>query len=203
MNLHPGWPATLREGPVGLRPMTVRDASAWVEIRRTNEAWLAQWEPRVAGRWPDQNSRAAFRSRLRLARRQARRGEILPFAVTFDDRLAGQLTVGNIARGAFQSAYAGYWIDQRLAGRGIIPAALALAVDHCFSAVGLHRVEVNIRPENAKSLRVVEKLGFRQESNHPRYLHIDGEWRDHVGFAVTTEDIPGGLLRQWRRRASH
>ena len=82
-----------------------------------------------------------------------------------------------------------------------LPANLcALAIDHCFAAVGLHRVEVNIRPENTASLRVVEKLGFRQESNHERYLHIDGEWRDHLGFALTADDVPEGLVAVWRAR---
>ena len=69
-----------------------------------------------------------------------------------------------------------------VAGRGIIPTALALAVDHCFFTVGLHRIEVNIRPENHASRRVVEKLGFREEGSAPRYLHIDGAWRDHLSL---------------------
>ena len=71
---------------------------------------------------------------------------------------------------------------------------MALVVDHCFGRLGLHRIEVNIRPENAASLRVVEKLGFRDEGLRPRYLHIDGAWRDHLSFALTTEEVPDGLL---------
>ena len=88
-----------------------------------------------------------------------------------------------------------------MARRGIIPTALALAVDHAFAAGGLHRIEVNIRPENMPSRRVVEKLGFRQEAYHERYLHIDGDWRDHIGYAITTEDVfaEGGLLARWKR----
>ena len=85
------------------------------------------------------------------------------------------------------------------AGRGIIPTAVALATDHCFATVGLHRVEVNIRPENAASLRVVEKLGFRPEGLRPRYLHIDGDWRDHLSFALTADEVPEGLLARWLR----
>jgi ribosomal-protein-alanine N-acetyltransferase len=74
-----------------------------------------------------------------------------------------------------------------------------MAVDHAFRFVGLHRVEVNIRPENLASRRVVEKLGLREEGYHPRYLHIGGAWRDHVGYAVTVEDVaPHGLLSRWR-----
>jgi len=76
--------------------------------------------------------------------------------------------------------------------------------DHAFGPGGLHRVEINIRPENGPSRRVVEKLGFREEAYHPRYLHIDGAWRDHVGYAITTEDViaDGGLMARWRRLRS-
>ncbi|MEK9665298.1 MAG: GNAT family protein, partial [Candidatus Nanopelagicales bacterium] len=115
----------------------------------------------------------------------------------------GQVTVGGIARGSLQSAYIGYWIDQRYAGRGIMPTAVAMATDHCFIAGGLHRVEINIRPENAASLRVVEKLGFRNEGMRERYLHIDGGWRDHVTFALCAEEVPEGLLARWQAVRQH
>lgn len=127
----------------------------------------------------------------------AKRGEMLPFVVTYEGTLVGQLTVGGVTWGSFRSAHVGYWVDQRVAGRGVMPTAVALAVDHCFDAVGLHRVEVNIRPENTASLRVVEKLGLRDEGLRERLLHIDGGWRDHRSFAVTAEEVPGGLLRRW------
>lgn len=132
----------------------------------------------------------------------------MPFAICLAEpqgtRLVGQLTIGNIVRRAFCSGYAGYWIDSRAAGRGIVPTALALAVDHAFAFGGMHRMEVNIRPENAASRRVAEKLGFRQEAYHHRYLHIDGEWRDHIGYALTAEDViaEGGLLARWHRTRS-
>jgi ribosomal-protein-alanine N-acetyltransferase len=94
-------------------------------------------------------------------------------------------------------------VDERLAGRGIIPTAVALAVDYCFEVMRLHRIEIAIRPENEKSLRVVTKLGFRPEGLRPRYLHIDGDWRDHLVFALNAEEVPGGMLRRWQalRRA--
>ena len=97
-------------------------------------------------------------------------------------------------RGSARSAQIGYWVDKRVAGRGVIPTAVALAVDHCFFTVGLHRLEANIRPENTASRRVVEKLGFREEGIRRRHLHIDGAWRDHICYALTVEDVPGGPL---------
>jgi len=191
----------LADGPVVLRPYRRRDARAWARARQANQEWLAPWEPTPYGSWEELNSPAAFRAVYGELRRAARQGTAMPFAVCLEEQLIGQLTLGNIVRRAFCSGYAGYWIDSRAAGRGIIPTALALAVDHAFVSGGLHRIEVNIRPENLPSRRVVEKLGFRQEAYHPRYLHIDGAWRDHIGYALTIEDVAadGGLLARWHR----
>jgi ribosomal-protein-alanine N-acetyltransferase len=130
-------------------------------------------------------------------RRQARAGSALPFAVELDRRFVGQVTVSTIIRGSLQSASVGYWIDERFAGRGIIPVAVALVVDHCFHDVGLHRIELNVRPENTRSRRVAEKLGFRDEGVRSQYLHIDRAWRDHVCYAMTVEDVPRGVLRAY------
>ncbi len=197
----PGWPAVLTDGLVTLRPYHRSDARAWSDVRRANERWLTPWEPTPPGSWDELNSPSAFRYVLRELRRAARLGEAMPFAVCYSGQVVGQLSLGNIVRRAFCSGYAGYWVDHRVAGRGIIPTALALVVDHAFRAGGLHRIEVNIRPENGPSRRVVEKLGFREEAYHPRYLHIDGAWRDHIGYALTVEDVAdeGGLLARWHR----
>jgi ribosomal-protein-alanine N-acetyltransferase len=205
----PGWPVVLRdpESGVMLRPYRRSDGGGWSECRISYEAWLSVWEPTPPrGSWAELNSRAAYRMVHRELRRVARLGVAMPFAVCLRDpsgrdRLVGQITLGNIVRRAFCSAYAGYWVDSRVAGRGVIPTALALVVDHAFSDGGLHRIEVNIRPENKASRRVVEKLGFREEAYHARYLHIDGAWRDHVGYAITTEDVAGegGLLARGHR----
>jgi ribosomal-protein-alanine N-acetyltransferase len=199
----------LTEGSVGLRPLRLRDGAAWVEIRLRNEDWLAPWEATPPGTsaiplsWSERQTLGVFTQMLRTLRRQARQGSSLPFAVTFEGRLAGQLTVGNVVRGAFNNAYVGYWVDQSVAGRGVMPIALAMVVDHCFGSVGLHRIEANVRPENAASKRVVEKLGFRQEGLHQRYLAIDGAYRDHVGYAVTVEDVPEGMVQRWRAMLEH
>jgi ribosomal-protein-alanine N-acetyltransferase len=197
-----GWPVSLQDGRVGLRPLRMRDAAAWSEVRIRNEQWLAPWEGRPESQppatWAERHSAVVFTAMLRTIRKESRAGRTLPLAITYDGRLAGQVTVSNVVRGAFDSASVGYWVDGALAGRGVLPTALAMVVDHCFGAVGLHRLEANIRPENAASRRVVEKLGFREEALHLRYLFIDGDWRDHLSFAVTREDVlPGGMLRRW------
>jgi ribosomal-protein-alanine N-acetyltransferase len=201
MNGHPGWPATVTDGLVTLRPYRRGDARTWSEIRVANREWLQPWEPYPNQSWHEANAPAVFRALLRDMRRDARRGHSMPWAVCFQDRLVGSLTIGNIVRRAFCSGYAGYWVDGRIAGRGVMPTALALAVDHAFAAGQLHRIEVNIRPENEASRRVVQKLGFREEAYHRRYLHIGGEWCDHIGYALTVEDLvdDGTLLARWHR----
>jgi ribosomal-protein-alanine N-acetyltransferase len=191
----PGWPVTLDEGPVGLRPLRRRDAEAWRELRTRNARWLVPWEATA----PDPGAPAiSFAATVRFLRAEARAGRALPFVVTYDGALVGQVTVSGITRGSLCSAQIGYWVDSAMAGRGVIPTAVAMAVDHCFGPVGLHRIEINIRPENAASLRVVEKLGFRDEGLRRRLLHIDGDWRDHRSFALLREEVPGGLRSRWR-----
>lgn len=99
-----------------------------------------------------------------------------------------------VVRGSAQFASIGYWIDQRFAGRGVMPLAVALVIDHCFTTARLHRIEICIRPENSNSLRVVEKLGINEIGYAPRFLHIDGAWRDHRIFAITVEECHQGML---------
>jgi len=191
-----GWPVTLQHGPIKVRPLRLRDAPDWRMTRLTNREWLEPWEATTPGVSTDETGRGYVEA-IRGLRREARLGLAYPFVLAVDDRFAGQITVGAIARGSANSAYLGYWIARGFAGRGIMPTALAMVVDHCFSVAGLHRLEANIRPENAASRRVVEKLGFRLEGTRARYIHIAGAWRDHLSYALTVEDVPGGLMRRW------
>ena len=185
-----------------LRPPRLRDATTWSSLRLRNEAWLAPWEPTSSEPWSVRHSVASWPSALSSLRRLARAGVLLPFMITYDDELVGQLTVNNVVRGALRSAQIGYWVDEGHANRGITTTAVAMATDHCFGPVGLHRVEVDIRPENVRSRRVAEKLGFREEGLYVRYLDIDGGWRDHVSYALTVEDVPNGLLLRLRERSA-
>ena len=191
-----GWPIELRDGFIVLRPLRRRDGRTWNAVRSANAEWLTPWEathPEGSGR------PLTFGAMVRGFDREARAGRMIPLAVELDGRLVGQVTVSGIVWGSLRSGQIGYWIDRAVAGQGVMPTAVAMAVDHCFFGLGMHRLEVNIRPENTASLRVVEKLGFRPEGLRRRYLHIDGAWRDHATFAITPEDVPGGLLTRWRR----
>ncbi len=190
--------SSLLGAPVELRPLVTRDAAAWREARVRNADWLRPWEPTNPETPLYQSSLGPYVAMVRTMRREARHGLTLPWVVTYDGRFAGQLTIGNIIWGSARSASVGYWIDQEYAGRGVIPTVLAMALDHSFTIVGLHRIEATIRPENRASRRVVEKLGFHDEGIRRRSLHVDGAWRDHICYALTAEDVTTGLMRRWR-----
>lgn len=197
--LHPGWPARLSSGPVELHPLRRRDAVEWSRLRLANERWLSPWEPTSSQPWAARHTPAAYRAMRRAVAGRARLGASLPFALRVDGRLAGQVTIDNVVRGALRAGYLGYWIDQEAAGRGVASLAVALVCDHAFGPVGLHRLEAVIRPENLPSQRLVERLGFQREGLRRRYLDIDGDWRDHLAYALLAEDAPGGVLARWRR----
>jgi ribosomal-protein-alanine N-acetyltransferase len=191
----------LTDGDVTVRPLRLRDAPSWADARRRNVAWLREWEATPpGGRAFVPASASTFVTMTRRLRAEARHGRALPFAILVSGEFAGQLNVGGVARGSLHSAHLGYWIDERYAGRGVMPTAVALVTDHCFDRVGLHRVEVNIRPENAASRRVVEKLGFREEGLRRQFLHIAGGWRDHLSYVLLRGDVPEGLLARWHER---
>jgi ribosomal-protein-alanine N-acetyltransferase len=180
---------------VGVRPIRLRDRAAWREVRARNLEWLRPWEATLPpGSFPAPSS---YSGMVRDARRAARAGTALPFVITYDEQLAGQVTVTGVTWGSARWGQVGYWVDLGLAGRGVTPTAVALVADHCFDTVGLHRLEIAVRPENAASLRVAAKLGFRREGHAPRYLHIDGAWRDHVLLALTAEEVGRGVLDRY------
>lgn len=186
---------TIREGDVTVRPLSVRDARSLEAELRINRRWLRPWEATN----PDGVVGYDTRGGIRLLQAQARSGVGAPFAILVDGEFAGQLSVSQISYGSLSSCAIGYWIAERFAGRGATPIAVSLVADWLFMTVGLHRIEICIRPENQASLRVVEKLGFRYEGLRRRYIHIDGGWRDHFTFALTQEDVfPLGVRRRWQ-----
>ncbi len=195
------WPITLQHGQVTLRPIRKSDEAAWNEVRNRNAAWTGPWDSTPPPEGEDGSGGRSFGEMVAFFTRQARAGAMLPWVIAYhyadheEPVFAGQMTVSGIAYGSARWAQAGYWVDQRWAGRGIAPLALAMAGDYLFDELRLHRLEVAIRPENAKSLRVAEKLGLRYEGHRPRYLHVDGDWRDHSMFAIHAEEVgPGGLV---------
>jgi ribosomal-protein-alanine N-acetyltransferase len=185
---------TLAEGRIGIRPLRLRDTRDLDTALSENRSWLRQWEATNPNGFTNHDVRGS----IRALQTNARAGLGLPFAIELDGRFVGQLNVSGITYGSLGSATIGYWVTQSAAGHDATPTAVALATDHCFRVLGLHRMEICIRPENAPSLRVVEKLGFRYEGLRRRYIHINGMWRDHFCFALVAEEVPEGVLARWR-----
>lgn len=122
------------------------------------------------------------------------------FGIFVDGAFAGEINISSVQRGPFQSAYVGYWIDERHAGHGYVPEAVVLICRFAFEELHLHRIQISIIPRNAASRRVVEKLDLRFEGIAERYLEINGTWEDHMRFAITAEEWDeraDELVRDW------
>ncbi len=195
---HPGWPRAVGPlrvpvGVIRLRPVRMRDAAQWSRTRLAERTYLEPWEPTGEMEWSVRHAVSTWPTLCSDLRSEARRGRMLPYVIEVDGRFSGQLTIGNVTRGALRSAWIGYWVSREVAGNGVATAALALGLDHCFGPVALHRVEATVRPENAASRRVLAKVGFREEGLLKRYLDVDGAWRDHLLLAVTAEEVEGSV----------
>lgn len=172
-----------------LRPLASHDFDGWREVRRRCNDWLTRWEPRRIPGQPDTvEDRQAFASRCSMRMREIQLGTGYGFGIFVDDAFAGEINVSSIHRGAHQSAYVGYWIDEALAGRGYMPEAVVVVLRFCFEQLLLHRVQISIIPRNTPSRRVVEKLALRPEGVAERYLEIAGVWEDHIRYAITVEE---------------
>lgn len=174
---------------VMLRPLTVADFPAWREVRRRNVEWLTKWEPARAPGQPDVvEDRDAFAVRCSARQRERQLGTGFGFGIFVHGEFAGEINLSSVQRGPFQSAYVGYWMDEKHAGNGYVPEALVVLARHVFEDLRLHRLQIAIIPRNTASRRVMEKLGIRDEGVALRYLEINGVWEDHIRYAITAEE---------------
>jgi ribosomal-protein-alanine N-acetyltransferase len=152
-----------------IRPLVPDDAEELLALRVANREFLAPFDP--------------FRDDefFTLEAQRARMGEH-SYAILDGAAIAGTISLSNVVRGPFQSANVGYWVDEARNGRGLASRALAAMVDEAFGPVGLHRLEAGTLVDNIASQRVLEKNGFERIGLARRYLHIGGDWRDHVLF---------------------
>ena len=105
-----------------------------------------------------------------------------------DDAIVGCVNLSQIVRGGFQSAYMGYQIFSPYESQGYMTAAMPLVLRYAFRALKLHRVEANVQPGNLRSIALVKRAGFRLEGYSPRYLKIEGRWRDHERWTIMAEE---------------
>ena len=185
----------LNHGDVNLRLVRVRDAKKLERLILGNREWLRPWEATN----PHGSNSFDIKAQVRGLLKQLKEDQGFPFVIEYRGEVVGQLNVANVLFGSVSSAMLGYWIAPNFAGKEITPTAVALAIDYLFNIVGLHRVEIDIRPENTASLRIVEKLGLRFEGLKERFIHINGDWRDHYIFAITHEEVPTGILNRWKQ----
>jgi ribosomal-protein-alanine N-acetyltransferase len=148
-------------------------------------AALARASRRLHRPWvyPPQTAEAAARA-IRAAGPSRQR---LLVCRSGDGAIVGLVNLNEIVRGAFQSAYLGYYGFAPHAGQGYMTEGLGMVIGHAFRTLGLHRLEANIQPGNRASRALVRRLGFRREGFSPRYLRIGGRWRDHERWAILRE----------------
>lgn len=189
------WPVILHGENIQLRAPRITDRTQWNRVRAENKEWLSPWEatlPQTPVGAPASEfltKRPSFYSMVRALNHEARAGRSYSFMIWHEKNLVGQITLGGVIYGALRGGHIGYWIDKNYAGRGFTTEAVNMVTSFAFDALGLHRIEINIRPENAPSIRVAEKAGYRFEGDRSEFLHIAGGWRDHKSFVKINELI--------------
>lgn len=175
-----------------LRPARENDVPALYRALRRNADHLRPWSPTPprGEKRPTLTTAASEIARWRALWRRGDSFALYAFEHAPDGEAAivGRVTLGRVTRGVFQNAYLGYWMDASRQGQGLMTEAVEAALDFAFGPLALHRVQAAIMPRNARSIRVVEKLGMRREGYAERYLQIAGVWEDHLLFAVTTDE---------------
>lgn len=189
------WPVVLAGDGIILRPLRFRDQRQWNTVRAENRLWLAPWEATVPLLSADNQDQIgaqdlpSYFEMVRTLNSQARNQRSFSFAIWKGPNLIGQISLGGVIFGAMRGGYIGYWIDRNFTNKGYTTQAVRLVTEFAFTTLKLHRIEINLRPENTASRRVAEKAGYLYEGERSRYLHIDGDWRDHICFVMENLSI--------------
>jgi len=170
-----------------IRPLGPHDVDEFTAAVIANRGHTEPWEPIHA---EAHYSRAGQVETLRRDVEAWDLGTGYAFSILdrADDRIIGRMALGNVVHGAWRNATLGYWVAETVGGRGHATAAAKLICAFAFEHAGLHRVQPAVIPRNIRSIRVVQKAGFRHEGRALRYLNIAGRWEDHDIFAMTLED---------------
>jgi len=186
-----GQQPVIRGGDVYLRYPRIVDHAGWSRLRGESRDFLEPWEPSWAS---DELTKGAFRRRIKRYQKEARLDTAYAFFVfrADDDMLIGGCTLSNVRRGVSQCCALGYWIGKRFARQGYMFDAVKALVPFIFATLGLHRIEAACLPANEPSRNLLSKVGFRQEGLAKDYLLINGEWRDHLQFALLEDEARVG-----------
>jgi ribosomal-protein-alanine N-acetyltransferase len=173
-----------------LRPPRTGDVAEIRRLTRANQEHLKPWNP-APPPGDDPSSITEVSKTVLRHRREWKTGKGYVFMVAEREapaRFIGKIALSGIMRGPMNGAYLGYWMAADCQGRGLVTEAVKAVLDFAYGPGGLHRIQAGIMPRNARSLRVIEKLGFRREGYAERYLQIAGKWEDHIIFAQTREE---------------
>jgi len=186
-----GQQPVIKGDSVYLRYPRVADYTAWSKLRGESRAFLSPWEPSWAN---DELTKGAFRRRLKRYAHDSRLDSAYAFFVFRNegDELLGGCTLSNVRRGVTQCCALGYWIGERFARQGFMYDAVKALVPFIFSTLGLHRIEAACLPANDASKSLLIKVGFKEEGLARRYLQINGDWRDHLLFALLADEARVG-----------
>ena len=188
--LGPRGDATLRGARISMKPPALRDYRRWRDTRRASRDFLQPWEPRWGA---EEFTFSQYRRRVQHYRRERRAGTAMTYFIWLEasGELAGGVTIGKIRHGVAESCELGYWMGASHAGKGYMSEALGLTIAFVFETLGLHRIEAACIPDNKRSIRLLQKAGFRREGEMREYLRINGVWRDHYLFALLRGDASG------------
>jgi ribosomal-protein-alanine N-acetyltransferase len=186
-----GQQPVIRGERIYLRYPRIADYPVWSKLRGDSRDFLTPWEPAWAD---DELTRGAFRRRIKRYQKEARLDSAYVFFVLreSDDVLLGGCTLSNVRRGVTQGCTLGYWIGARFARQGYMTSAVKALIPFVFKTLGLHRIEAACLTENSASQNLLARAGFRQEGLARRYLLINGEWADHLLFALLKEEAQLG-----------
>lgn len=161
-----------------LRELQPSDEAMFIEAMQASRAFHYPWIfPPV-----DKDSFAAYIQKYQ----QAQHKSLL--ALNEQGQLVGVCNLNYILHSAYQSAWLSFYSVAQFAGRGLMSQALQKVLQYVFTDMQLHRLEVNIQPDNERSINLVRRNGFRKEGFSPRFMQINGQWCDHERWAMTAED---------------
>lgn len=180
-------PVSLEGAEVYLRPPRPADWSAWAELRAESRRFLTPWEPS----WPsDCLTKPAFNRRIERQSREWRQGRSYNFLTIrkSDNRMIGGVSLSRVLRGVAQSGMIGYWIGEPYARNGHTSQAVSRLLDYAFDELGLNRIEAATLPHNTASRALLKRLDFVEEGHMRKYLRINGQWHDHVLYAMICDE---------------
>lgn len=182
-----GQQPVIRGEGIYLRYPRIADYLAWAKLRGESREFLTPWEPVWAD---DELTRGSFRRRIKRYQKETRQDSAYVFFVLreSDDALLGGCTLSNVRRGVTQCCTLGYWIGAKFARQGYMTNAVKALIPFVFKTLGLHRIEAACLVDNEASKSLLARTGFTQEGLARRYLLINGQWADHLLFALLKEE---------------